>query len=382
MGYYHRLITWCLDSHTLEAWELERGTSTKLATLSELETFFDGRIRALESVQSRSFKTTTAASKTTPKTKSAARAHAAIVSNSKCSCCSAAHCISSCSKFAAKSLSNRQEFVKNLCFNCLGSHRLSECRTLKRCKLCKGHHTLLHRDVTSSPVASSPVTSSPVSSTPLNSSNTPNTSSSRGATTPIQSHHAAVPFERPQVLLATASIILVSEHGEQVKVRALLDQGSKVSFIRESLVQLLRLPRCRASIPITSVGAQIVGFTRGIVSLCLQSRINPSIEINVSAFILPRVTGQIPTQAVATTSWTHLTDLLLTNPEFAIPGGVDTILGADVYGFRLNLTRTYKCPCRARNLLRMDHLRTCTVINSHFEPGFVHHSLKRRCEPV
>lgn len=50
-------------------------------------------------------------------------------SNSGCSFCSAAHYNASCSEFASKSINERQNFVawKNLCFNCLGSHRFSEC---------------------------------------------------------------------------------------------------------------------------------------------------------------------------------------------------------------------------------------------------------------
>jgi len=320
------VVTRRLDAHTLEAWELEHGNSNELATFEQLELFLEGRIRALETVQSRALTSSAAVTKSNSKLKSSARAHAAVVSTSKCSFCSAAHYIASCSDFAAKSLKERQDYVnrKNLCFNCLGAHRLSECRTMKRCRLCKGqHHTLLHREIVSSPVAS----------TLTNTSTASSASSSGSPTAPIiQSHHASVPFERPQVLLATACMTLVAAHGETIKIRALLDQGSEVSLVRESLVQLLRLPRRRASVPIISVGAQNVGSTRGVVSLRLRSRIDPCIEINVSAFILPRVTGRVPAQAVLTTSWNHLVDLPLADPEFAIPGTIDMILGADVYG--------------------------------------------------
>lgn len=46
-------VTRRLDSKTLEAWELEQNHSTELATFVQLEHFIEGRIRALESVQSR-----------------------------------------------------------------------------------------------------------------------------------------------------------------------------------------------------------------------------------------------------------------------------------------------------------------------------------------
>ncbi|KMQ90956.1 hypothetical protein RF55_9229 [Lasius niger] len=201
----------------------------------------------------------------------------------------------------------------------------------KRCRRGKGqHHTLLHREAASSAIASIPATISSENASNLSRHSAP--SSRASTTTAALSHLAAAHHERPQVLLTTTHIILITEHGDNFEARALLDQGSKVSLVQESLVQLLRLPRSRALVPIVSVGAHNVGSIRGVVSLRLRLRIDPSIELAVSVFVLPKVTDRIPSNPVAIASWSYFADLPLADPDFAIPGPIDMILGADVHG--------------------------------------------------
>lgn len=149
------------------------------------------------------------------------------------------------------------------------------------------------------------------------------------------SHLAAVSHKRQQVLLATAVITLITDHGHSIKARALLDQGS-VSLIQESLVQLLHLPRTQASIPIMSVGAQHAGSTRGAVTLRFQSRVDTSSEFSVTAFVLPKITGRIPSKPVNVSSWTHLAGLPLADPDFAVPAAITILLDADIYGSLLS----------------------------------------------
>ena len=51
-------------------------------------------------------------------------------------------------------------------------------------------------------------------------------------------------------LLATVQITLSRPGGAQLRVRALVDQGSEASFIKESIVHSLQLRKHRASIPL------------------------------------------------------------------------------------------------------------------------------------
>lgn len=75
-----------------------------------------------------------------------------------------------------------------------------------------------------------------------------------------------------------------------------------------------------------------VGSIRDVVFLRLRSLIDPSFEFTVSAFVLPRVTGRIPSIPALNASWNHLADLSLADLNFAIPGPINLILEADVYG--------------------------------------------------
>lgn len=145
----------------------------------------------------------------------------------------------------------------------------------------------------------------------------------------MHSHTAVAHSERSQVLLATACVTLSNGKGDSIKIRALLDQGSEISIVQESLVQLLHLPRSRASVSIIGVGARNISISRGIATLMLQSHYDSSVELSVSAFVLPRVIG--PSSPMKSTC-SHLKELQLADPDFATPGSVELIFGAGVYG--------------------------------------------------
>ena len=58
----------------------------------------------------------------------------------------------------------------------------------------------------------------------------------------VQSHHASSIQVKPtKVLLATAKVIILSNSGQSVKVRAFLNQGSTWSFISKELVSALQI---------------------------------------------------------------------------------------------------------------------------------------------
>jgi len=65
---------------------------------------------------------------------------------SSCTYCqSTSHSSFNCDKLSDQK--QRLDFVRkeNLCFNCLGHHRASQCKTKSRCRNCRGkHHTTLY----------------------------------------------------------------------------------------------------------------------------------------------------------------------------------------------------------------------------------------------
>ncbi|EZA52883.1 hypothetical protein X777_07701 [Ooceraea biroi] len=208
-----------LDPKILEAWELHLGESTELANFSQLELFLESRLRTLEAVGSRNSSSKVAAGqKPASKPKASARALAAVATNSTCSFCSSAHYIASCPDFATKSVVDRHDFVlrKSLCFNCLGAHRLNDCRSVKRCRRCKKqHHTLLHREAASP----SPQTNAAIQNNA--SVSPPGTNAGSVAFAHLASSH--VTKSTPPVLLATVRVRLLSDANPSLVVRVLLN---------------------------------------------------------------------------------------------------------------------------------------------------------------
>lgn len=198
---------------------------------------------------------------------------------SLCTLCSSSHYITSCPQYNAKSVPQRKEILKkyNLCFNCLGSHRVSACRITKRClKWGQKHHTTIHqKEAAKSTISDSTSTTNPAATD----------------THVLQVSCRCQPINSG-VLLATAQVLAVSSSGETVKVRALIDQGSEISLVTERLVQMLHLPRTSSSIPLTGIGTQQSNTTKGLTHFTIRSHTG-NFEVNITAYILPNFLSPI-----------------------------------------------------------------------------------------
>ena len=251
-------------------------------------------------------------------------------SSSGCPLCSAEHYIASCPQYRTKTVEQRRDFVnsKRLCFNCLRSgHQKRDCKSAGRCQACKEqHHTTLHLQRTSPPAAANTVSILTSDSVPFRPHSQQEPPSS------IHSPAVNAACSSQPVLLATALVSLISPHGHRLTSRALLDQGSELSFIRESLVQALQLPRKTSKIPLLGIGAQKHATTRGVVSITLQHRLKPEVEFVAEAHVLTKVTGSIPAQDLRSEEWSHPSGLELVDPTFAVSGPIDLLLGANIYG--------------------------------------------------
>ena len=137
---------------------------------------------------------------------------------------------------------------------------------------------------------------------------------------------------RQTVLLATAQVLVDLKTSSPYKVRVLIDPGSELSFILERTVNLLRLTRKHASIPISGIGSVSSGYTRGRVHLTLKSTHSNLSTISVQCYILPQLTSWLPHTTLSRTPWPHLTNINLADPNYFEPGPNDIILGTDSYG--------------------------------------------------
>ncbi|XP_029167433.1 uncharacterized protein LOC114937930 [Nylanderia fulva] len=333
-----------LDTESVKKWEKSLGATSKAPSFADFEKFLLGRILTLEAFE----RTTSRKQHANPSRPQAnARAYTAAVSEQKYALCLSGHYISSCPKYLEKTPVQRKEVIiaKSLCFNCLEPHQMKSCRSTKRCRLChKQHYSILHNQAGNTAIGASDASSN--SSTSVATSSPPATHSASilplSATSQLStkqvsnsatSSHIAQSrvIRRTPVLLATALVNVISSTGDLYQVRALLDQGSEVSFLLESVAQLLKLSRRAAAIPIFGIGAQRSSVSNGLVSLTVISQVHKEISLEIDTLVLPKLTAYLPSTRVEYTQWPHIHGLKLADPNFATPEKIDLILGANAY---------------------------------------------------
>ena len=296
-----------------------------LPKFSDLVKFAEKRVRALgmATTERKAEKRPSSTPAFGPQTRKVFHASSSQSSGSyKCPLCSGAHALWKCYKLKEKDPNERLSIIRRLqvCYNCFGLHKVTACTSAGRCSTCRAkHHTLLHLKP------------------PGNSSNSQQIPSAQKAEStqkaPVVSMHAAsISTPKRKVLLATARVQVVGPNGESTYVRALLDQGSEVSFVSESIVQLLGLPKERTCVPLSGLGASAAGTARSVTQLVLRSSVESNFELKTEALVLPRLTSQLPANSIRDPDLKQVVTFTLADPEFFVSKKVDVILGADVYG--------------------------------------------------
>ncbi|XP_062704562.1 uncharacterized protein LOC134286882 [Aedes albopictus] len=242
----------------------------------------------------------------------------------------------------------------SLCINCLSpSHQMKNCSS-GACRVCnQKHHTMLHQRT------NQPSTSQQTQTQPSKSSSSPGSQSSfspSAQTNHSQSSHASKPStssienQAPTisalstqyasssltkqhhrvpstVLLSTALVKVFDPSGQSLWARALLDSGSQLNFVSEQLVQKLKLKRSKDFLPISGVGLSSTSSKYSVVAR-IQSH-HADFETTWRFHVLPRITMELPTQAVDVSSLQLPSDIVLADPSFGEPGPIDLIFGAE-----------------------------------------------------
>uniref|UniRef100_A0A8D8QE31 Peptidase aspartic putative domain-containing protein n=1 Tax=Cacopsylla melanoneura TaxID=428564 RepID=A0A8D8QE31_9HEMI len=248
-----------------------------------------------------------------------------------CPLCNETHPLFKCISFLKLDFPRRVEVLKNhnRCFNCLGTHRMSDCRSASTCQTCqKRHHTLIHRE-SNFPSFSPPSTSQQESTSSENVSCSFTTSKS---------------LESTSVLLGTAQATILDSFGNPHPIRLICDPGSQVSLISEACVQRIGLQKHKCDVTISGVGDNAVPEKNGAVSCVLTSCHSPRMQLRTDAIVLKRITSDLPSTSIAPEVLTKFSHLPLADPSFWEPSAIDFLLGADLYAKILCSTGTNVIP--------------------------------------
>lgn len=307
------MLTRKLDNDSRIAWEQCVGGNKEVPSLEKFMKFLDTRFRILDEI-----------AKTTNPRYSKEKIRAAHVETSNqnekanecCAYCNGKHFIYFCQQFRALSVEDREQFVRNnrLCFNCLYSHLISNCKSKYTCRTCKRkHNTLLHSSAAPSP------------STSMAESENENRIQQNSFTA-----HCTSKFKSKNTLLATALVSVGSPNGVNHILRALIDQGSQATFITRSAAQLLKLPLISANISVSGVGKSSERIKHS-TTIKINSLTDTRFQITVNAFVLQKISNLRCTLPNENINWPHLDGLKLADPQFSNYEKIDILLGADVF---------------------------------------------------
>lgn len=228
------LIVELLGLRTRDLWNEHSSDSSDSPSFERLKAFSQRRLQTLEGRHwAKEAKAEAASSKSSPH--KAAKSHVtqkkeiAKKGAKSCSLCLKDHFLMFCDAFKSKSAIEKREHVSDskLCMNCLGKHKVSECQSKKSCTVCnERHHTLLH-----------------------------DACREKKARKSKQWHRTSLKIAlRNRLRYCSRRRKSAWRIGTIHCVRALIDQGSKTSFVSEALAQKLRLPRKHASVTVIGIG--------------------------------------------------------------------------------------------------------------------------------
>ncbi|XP_062538988.1 uncharacterized protein LOC134207280 [Armigeres subalbatus] len=345
-----------LDPVTLRHWETHR-KSTLVPSYTDLVNFLRNHslvLQSLDASKGRSFDSSRLSTHRFPSHPAKPNlVHSAVTAQKSCPFCKQlAHSPYQCEVFRKMTPIQRFEATKKnaLCINCLSPSHLVKACTSGTCRVCQQrHHTMLHQR----PIVPNSQSVPPTKPTDpqTSSSYTPNNrqqsaSSSKQSLQPEsqtqatavpapQTSHFSMPFTDAEhivpatVLLSTALVKVYSSSGSSLWARALLDSGSQLNFVSEHIVQNLKLHRSKEFVPISGVGLSSTS-SKYTTIIRIQSHC-ADFEDNWKFHVLPKLTLELPNQAVDVCRSRWPSDVVLADPTFDQPGRIDLILGVGIF---------------------------------------------------
>ncbi|XP_062533393.1 uncharacterized protein LOC134202407 [Armigeres subalbatus] len=130
-----------------------------------------------------------------------------------------------------------------------------------------------------------------------------------------------------QVFLMTAMVNIMSKSGEAYQVRALLDSGSQINLLSESLMKKLNIPKQPANVPVIGVGGAKSHIRHRVVVRMTSSYNNFSAYVD--CLVTPKVTGSVPSANVQVDAWNIPPGVILADTSFNKSREVEMLIGAE-----------------------------------------------------
>ena len=242
----------------------------------------------------------------------------------KCSICKKdPHQIYECKAFQNSTPKQKWRYVKDLrlCANCLRTgHQSNACRSQHCTKCTKKHNTLLH------PEANKPIKqATSATSAPITAINEQDNGEEHSSAVSLVANDAQDTTK--YVLLGTAKIKILAANGNLIECRAILDGGSQVNLITEKLSKKLGFRPNKAQLNLEGVGAKETKLRQHTL-VTLKSTIN-DFTMNLDVHIMPKIVSDQPAYRLNTQNWNIPEGVTLADPEFANPGRIDCLIGAE-----------------------------------------------------
>ncbi|XP_062701712.1 uncharacterized protein LOC134285249 [Aedes albopictus] len=333
------LITAALDKATRKAWE-STVKSTELPKYTPTIAFLKSRCQVLENFELSQVPASpvlkpkpTQPSLKLPLQKSNA-AVCSIPSDTSCDFCSDHHFNYQCSALKQLTTAQRAEKIRSigLCFNCLRKgHQSKHCPSAKTCQKCsKKHHTLLHADSNLENTQDLQANvSDPKSVQDMSASAPTSPTLKTGSSVSTICSCSKAAQETKTVLLSTAVVHAIDKNDNPYPCRVLLDSGSQVNFVTETMANLLRLPKTKADVPITGINAR-QSIAREKVSVSFRSRLT-EFQATIECLVTPKVTPFVPSTRLDVSDWDVPDTIHLADPRFHIPDKIDLLIGGELF---------------------------------------------------
>jgi hypothetical protein len=208
--------------------------------------------------------------------------------------------------------------MDKLCFNCLGKHRVADCKSKKLCKRCnRRHHTSICTEQENTVKLPVHLEKTSVSTSPSDSN--------------VVSLHSTS-SRSSKVLLKTAVAEVQSTNGTECQANIMFDEGSQRSFISEKLAAELQLEVTgREVLNVAGFGSKKTEVRHlDKVHLTIIGEGNQYLPIEL--LVVPQIGVPIQTHSREIKHLPHLRHLKLAHPNPSDqPFNIEILIGADYY---------------------------------------------------